>query len=200
MSNIIRNTTSLAMHIVKEYVSSESTVIDATCGNGHDTLNLARLYPAKLLAFDIQESAVENTVRRLSDNGFTKQLQTGSIRVINDSHENLTSYVLSGGINTEEKQCIDAVVFNLGYLPGGDKAITTYAGSTLNAVKTALSILKRDGIICVTMYGGHPEGKAEKDELVNFAQNLDSHIYHTAYINMLNQPNDPPEILLITIK
>ena len=61
MTNIIRNTTGFAMHIIKEYITPYSIVVDATCGNGHDTLHLAQCRPKRLYAFDIQEQAVAST-------------------------------------------------------------------------------------------------------------------------------------------
>lgn len=191
MSSIICRTTEFASYIVKKYVSEGNVLIDATCGGGRDTLFLANLSPSKLYAFDIQHEAVEKTEALLSENGFYNQLHDGTINIICDSHVNMSKYV-------QEKA--SAVMFNLGYLPGGDKRITTSASETLDSVKKSIELLKKDGIVCITMYSGHKEGKLEKDALLSFASSLNPKQYHCAYINMINQPSSPPEILLITLK
>ena len=181
MTNIIRSTANLAMHILKEYISDKDSVIDATCGNGHDTLSLAGCRPRRLYAFDIQQQAISNTEALLTSSGFAGELKDGSISLICDSHENMYKYIDSR---------ISAIIFNLGYLPGGDKTKTTSVTSTLKAVR----------ILCITMYSGHAEGAKEKEALLSLAEKLDSSVYHTAYISMPNQHKNPPEILLITKK
>ena len=197
MENIIRQTTELAMHIVRAYVGPGDVVVDATCGNGKDTLALAEMNPAKLYAFDVQEDAVRKTIRLLEENGCKGSLADGRIIVRQLAHENLREFFY----NLDEGSCpVKVVVFNLGYLPGGDKAITTKAQTTLAAVQGAMELLSTDGLVCITMYSGHPEGKAEKDAMLEFAEGLDSVKWHVAYISMPNQKNDPPEILLITRK
>lgn len=204
MSNLIRSTTRLALHIIRSYIpeppaAKPCMVIDATCGNGHDTLALARMLWSSgtdstehhLLAFDVQQTAIEATRSILSENGFEPLLEDGRIQLIQDGHEHM-----AGHCNSQA----DVIVFNLGYLPGGDKQLTTIPGTTLDAVKAGLAILARDGLICITMYSGHPAGAQEKAELLRFAEALDSSTFHTSYISMPNQPAAPPEILLITRK
>ena len=127
----------------------------------------------------------------LCEAGFAEKLEDGAIEVICDSHEHLTDHV---------KTFIQAAVFNLGYLPGADKNCTTSASSTMRAVRSCLSRLEPDGLVCITMYSGHPAGRQEKEHLLAFAENLDKRQWHCAYINLINQPAAPPEILLITRK
>jgi len=191
MANLIQTTTELAMHIVCGYIKPGDTLVDATCGNGLDTLRLARTAPQKLYAFDIQKQAIDNTRRLLIDNGFSSELDNNTIRLIADSHENIDSYVTLP---------VKAIVFNLGYLPGGCKEITTSKVSTRTAAEKALNILQKDGILCITMYSGHREGADEKETLLKWSSQLEPHTYHSAYISINNQKNDPPEILLITKK
>ena len=215
MANIIRQTTELAMHIVRAYVGPGDVVVDATCGNGKDTLALAAMDPARLYAFDVQDEALQETIRLLKENGFGERLtQSGKgsladYRIVVEqlSHENLREFFenhlsIDGDKpdSPEVSGFIKVVVFNLGYLPGGDKTVTTKAGATLAAVEAAMDLLTADGLICITMYSGHPEGKEEKEVLLKFAEGLDSTNWHCAYISMPNQKNDPPEILLITRK
>ena len=86
------------------------------------------------------------------------------------------------------------------YLPGGDKEITTRTESTLCALQAALELLRVDGLLCVTVYWGHPSGREEREAVLRWAKNLDKGIYHCVHTDMLNQPNCPPEIVLITKK
>jgi len=195
MDNMIRQTTRLALHMVRAYVKQGDTVIDATCGNGHDTLALAEMGPARLYAFDVQEQAVRATVSLLEAGGFGDRLTDGSYIVQQLPHEDLLPYFSASSRGT-----VKAVLFNLGYLPGGDKTITTEAETTLAAVRGAMDLITTDGLICVTMYSGHAEGKREKAALLDFAGEFDAGKWHTAYISMPNQKHDPPEILLITRK
>ena len=194
MCNLIQKTTDLAMHIVSAYVREDSVVIDATCGGGYDTLRLAQMNPRRLIAFDLQEEAAKATQARLTEAGYGKALADGRIQVVCAGHEHMAEFFPAG------PGFVRAIVFNLGYLPGGDKSITTEAGTTIAAVEQALMLLAPDGVICLTMYSGHPQGKKEKAALLAFAEGLDPHLYHTAYIQMTNQKKDPPEILLITKK
>lgn len=186
MVNLLKNTTALAMHIVKSYIGEDCIAIDATCGNGHDTLALMQGGCKSVYAFDIQKSAIDSTRELLTKN----HVDLSNVKLIKDSHINMKSYVDSANI----------IMFNLGYLPGGDKSIATDTSSTLPSVKTALSILRENGICSIAMYSGHLQGKLEKEALLQMAKELDKSLFHVAYINFTNQPNNPPELLLITKK
>lgn len=189
--NLIQTTTEFAMFIASGYIGESNVLIDATCGNGHDTLRLAQFSPSKLYAFDRQPDAVSATRDRLIAEGFESQLDDGTISLICDSHEYMTEYV---------EEPANVIVFNLGYLPGGDKNFVTTSASTISAVISSLQLLAQNGLLCITMYSGHPEGYEEKEALLMFAMDLDPSLYHVSYISMANQPNFPPEILLVTKK
>lgn len=201
MGNIIRQTTELALHLVRPYVTPDAAVIDATCGNGHDTLALAEMDPARIYAFDIQEQAVRATTELLQRHGYSKSIASGQFMICCMPHEQMGTVVPQDDAETDAGAApVRAVIFNLGYLPGGDKERTTRTDSTLAAVRAAMELIAPDGVICVTMYSGHPEGKREKTALLEFASVLDAGKWHTAYISMPNQKHDPPEILLLTRK
>lgn len=199
--NLIVKTTSLVMHIVKDYVSQGDFVVDCTMGNGHDTLSLARLTGAdgvsenggKVLAFDVQEEALDATRKLLKENGI-KDLRTAGIRLVKDSHENLQSYL------AKVQESPSAIIFNLGFLPGQDKSIVTSKSSTMKAVKTALDMIAENGIVAVTTYAGHPEGAEEQQVLYDYLKSLPSKKFHVAYINMINQKRTAPSVFLITKK
>ena len=111
--------------------------------------------------------------------------------VINDGHEKMAEYV------TEK---VGLVMFNLGYLPGGDKTVVTETVTTLEAIESALSLLEKDGLVCITMYPGHPQGAAERKAVLEMAASLDKGKYHCVRTDMINQPDTAPEILFITLK
>ena len=199
------------MHIVRAYVRPGDIVIDATCGGGRDTLRLAQMQPGRLFAFDLQRQAVERTRDLLAKAGFACGDEPEDTIVLTClGHEHMKEYFrdLQPDVTSAEDgdpacgECgfASAIVFNLGYLPGGDKSCTTLTETTLAAVRDSLDLLKTDGLLCLTMYSGHPEGAAEKQALLEFASGLDAQRWHTSYISMPNQMHDPPEILLICRK
>lgn len=190
--NLITKTTELAMAVTLQYISEGDLAIDATCGNGNDTLVLANAVgqTGKVLAIDIQETAINNTQKLLTENNVF------NAKCIQDSFENL-GHIASVHFAGEEAA---AVVFNLGYLPGGDKTFTTVTDMSLNAIKQALDVIKVGGIVTVVLYCGHEAGKKEKQAVLDFAQELSSKDYHVVYTKMLNQRKDPPEVLWITKK
>lgn len=188
--NLITKTTELAMNITLQYIKPDDIVVDATAGNGHDTLTLANAVGqnGKVFAFDIQNKALENTKALLEQHGVLSRVQ-----LINDSHENLEKY-----LNIEKE--IFAIIFNLGYLPSGDKEITSKQETSILAVKAALNIVKCGGVICLVLYSGHDEGKREKEAILQLLESISSSTYHVAYTSMINQKNSPPEIVWITKK
>ena len=200
MNNLIRSTTAFAMHMVRPYAPPGSILIDATCGNGHDTLQLARLDPDRLFAFDVQEEAVSATENLLREQGYAEALDTGRFRVLRSGHERMADCFRDQVPDLPAEGFAGAILFNLGYLPGGDKTLTTNTETTLSALRQAMTLLRTDGLICITLYSGHPEGKQEKTAVLELAESLDARAWHVSYIQMLNQKKDPPEILLITRK
>ncbi len=194
MENLLKNTTALARAVCQNYIDAfrKSTdkngpliAVDATCGNGHDALWLAEGCD-RVYAFDIQPEAVKTTAELLGAHN-----RSGKVELFCKSHAEMKSRV-------PEKAAV--IVFNLGYLPGGDKEITTHTESTLCALQAALELLRVDGLLCVTVYWGHPSGREEREAVLRWAKNLDKGIYHCVHTDMLNQPNCPPEIVLITKK
>src|SRR5690606_15386726 len=135
----------IARDIMIRNVKSGNIAIDATVGNGNDTILLASLVgqEGKVYGFDIQESAILKTKIKLFENNLAER-----VYLIRDSHENIDKYV------TERA---DLIVFNLGYLPGGNHEKVTKVESTAKAVKKSLELLKENGLLLITTYLGHSE-------------------------------------------
>lgn len=165
-------------------------VIDATVGNGHDTLFLARIIgnDGHLYGFDIQEQAIINSLENLA----AHQLASRAT-LLQKSHEFMDDYIPS-----REHGRIKSIVFNLGYLPGSDKSITTRPESTLSALDVALNLLSKDGIISILAYTGHPGGANECNAVKRWAAGLPADTCKTSIINLLPDHNSPPEWFLIS--
>ncbi len=172
-------------YFIDNYLNPGDRAIDATAGNGNDTLKLCRAVGDKgfVYAFDIQDTAIEHTGSRLSDNGFS------NYKMVKDSHSNIELYV------TEP---VKAVVFNLGYLPGGDHSIHTKYGTTISAIEKSLNLLQQDGFAAIAIYHGKNSGTEEKDKVLEYIRNLDHKKYTAIVYDFYNRPNNPPITVIIT--
>lgn len=159
------------------HIEKNSVLVDFTMGNGHDTEYLCSLVPdGKVYAFDIQQSALDNTAKRLSDAGFS------NAELILDSHANVKNYVKCG---------IDGGLFNLGYLPGGDKSIHTMRTSTLPAIKAAIELLNPGCVLVINVYPGHEEGKLEGEMLYGALSEYDKKYYCITNFRIINSHDAP---------
>lgn len=175
--------------LIKKAAGAGDIVVDATVGNGNDTLFLAELTGPNgmVFGFDIQKEAIERTKEKLMKNGICDR-----VALFNCGHEHIKNR-----IPTQFHGKIKAAIFNLGYLPKGDHSIVTKPETTIEAVKQLLELMASEGIIVLVVYHGHPGGKFEKDALLEFAANLDQQKAHVLLYQFLNQKNDPPFIVAI---
>ncbi|BCJ86770.1 rRNA methyltransferase [Effusibacillus dendaii] len=164
--------------------------VDATVGNGHDTLFLAECVGANGLVygFDIQSAAIEAASNRLSD---ARLLQR--VVLLEAGHERLAEM-----LPQDTKGNLQAVMFNLGYLPGGDKSVITRADTTVRALQTALEWLAPQGVITCVIYPGHPGGAEESDRVLQWARTVDQRQAQVLWYRFLNQQNRPPTLLAIS--
>lgn len=167
-------------------VEPDDVIIDATCGNGQDTLFLARLNPSALHTIDIQQKALDSARMRLEGELSAEAL--AKIHFHLRSHATFPEDILPASVKL--------VVYNLGYLPGGDKSITTLTDSTLSSIQEAMKLLVPGGAISVTCYPGHAEGKREEDSLLKFAENLPKEAWSCSYHRTINR-HLAPSLLLI---
>lgn len=182
---ILKRVLPFAKELLASVVKKGDSVVDATAGNGHDTLFLAGLIGdnGHVYAFDIQKEAIQSTAEKLEQANLSKQ-----VTLIHDGHENVANYV------SEE---VSAAIFNLGYLPGSNHEIVTRGASTIQAIESLLQLLKVGGLIVLVVYHGHEGGKVEKDVLMDFVQQLPQSYAHVISYQFLNQQNDPPFIIAI---
>ena len=178
---------SFAKYLLDKGVSLGDVVVDATCGNGNDTVFLASLVgeEGRVFAFDVQREAIAATRHRLEEAGMNH------VELILDGHENALKY-----ISLE----ISAAIFNLGYLPGSDKTVTTKGVTTWKAVMDLLSVLKIGGIIVLVIYHGHAEGKVERDEIEKKIKTLDPVSTAVLKYEFLNKEQAPYVIAIEKVK
>jgi predicted methyltransferase len=169
---------------IRAVVTEDDTVIDATVGNGYDTLVLAESAgdTGHVIGFDIQSAALNSTHQRLLNAGFDKR-----VKLLECGHETMSEVI-------HEK--VSAVMFNLGYLPGNDtKDIITKPESTLDALKQATHLLKIGGLLTIVLYTGHSGGSQEAKAVMEWVSNLDQGAYSVVQYRSMNQKNSPPELI-----
>ena len=184
INNVVEITHLFAQNIIKK----GDTVIDATCGNGYDTLFLSKLVGnmGKVYAFDIQQIAIERTKGLLNKNSAYP-----NVELINDTHENMIQYV---------RDPITCCMFNLGYLPKGSKDITTDGLSTVKAINTTLALLTRGGMITICVYLGHLGGIEEYIQVKDYLKKLDTDLFNIVEISHLIRNPDAPKTIIIEKK
>ncbi len=173
------NLNKLQKTILAEHVRHGGTAVDFTMGNGHDTRWLSEAVgpTGHVYAFDVQPLALERTRALLQSSGCAP-----NYTLILDSHENVLDYVTGP---------ICAGVFNLGYLPGSNKQVTTMRPSTLKAVRAAVQLLDRGGMLLIVAYPGHPEGKAEGLMLDEELAKYDRKQFTVSKFRIINSPTAP---------
>ena len=153
-----KRATQLAHEAVAEVLRAGERAVDATAGNGHDTLFLAQLVGegGRVLAFDVQRAAIESAKARIGSAGLVDRVE-----FFQESH---------AGISRRVEPGVGAVMFNLGYLPGGDHGVITEAGETLKALDGASGVLRPGGVLTVVCYPGHEGGGEESRAVVAWAE------------------------------
>lgn len=176
MYKYVNDISEIAHNIIKLHNDKCNVAVDATLGNGYDTDFLASVFK-KVYSFDIQQSAVDNYLLKNKDN----------VVVIHDSHINLELYI---------KEKIDVFIYNLGYLPGSSKEVTTKCESTLSSIKIALKLLVPGGMLLAIMYPGHAEGKKENDAILEFAKKLSKKEFGIMLHTFINREKAPQLVII----
>ena len=174
-----------ARQLIEGRLKNGGRALDGTAGNGRDTLFLAQLAGGngKVWAFDIQAQALSNTAGLLRENGVEERVE-----LIAASHADLADYV---------REPLDAAMFNFGYLPGGDKTVTTKADSSVRAIQAAAALLAEGGLLTAVVYSGHLAGRAEAAAIEQWAAALPQEQYQVLHYRFTNQRNHPPQLLAI---
>ena len=177
--------TELAHVLMRQSVEPGDLVVDATMGNGHDTLLLAELVGprGRVLGFDVQEAAIAETAKRVKG--------LAQVTLVHAGHETLGEYLAAHG-----NQLLSAVMFNLGYLPGAPKDVITREQTTLAALEQALAHLEINGLVTLVLYPGHAGGDEETAAVRSYAQNL-AGAYSVNQFARTNSSEPAPELIAI---
>lgn len=170
----------MAHAFLDEILTAQDLAVDATMGNGYDTLFLAQR-AGKVVAFDIQQQALTTTATRLEQAGLT------NAKLVLAGHETVDQYV---------DEC-KAAIFNLGYLPSADKSVITLPATTLEAIGKILDRLVVGGRLAIMIYYGHEGGAVEKDAVLDFVGQLDQTVFTAMLYKPLNQVNTPPFLVMV---
>lgn len=176
----IINTGSIVKNIMETHIKEGFKVLDCTVGNGNDTAYLAGLVgdSGLVYGFDIQDIAIESTTNLLNSLNLNHR-----VKLIKDSHENIDKYI--------DKK-LDFIIYNLGYLPKGNKEIKTNKDSTIISLKKALLLLNPNGILLLTVYVGHDGGIDEKEGIERLLSTLNQKEFNVLKFDFINQTNCPP--------
>lgn len=169
----------LHKQFILTHLDQGDVAVDFTMGNGHDTEFLSKAVgeSGHVYAFDIQQAAVSSTAERLKSSGCPE-----NYTLICDSHHNVRQYV---------NEPIKAGMFNLGWLPGGDKSITTMRETTMPAIEAAIELLGEDAILNVAVYPGHPEGDAEGRMIEEYLSGLSRFKVCVTKVKIVNSSTSP---------
>ena len=179
--------------LLAEKISAGQLVVDLTAGNGYDALMLYRLVGStgQVIAFDVQLTALQNTRQRLLDAGAEVRMRTAGqgplillpgVDLIEAGHESLADYLPAAP---------QAIIANLGYLPGGDPWLVTQPVSTLQALKHSCKLLAPGGRLAVVVYPGHPGGREEGEQIDRFFAGLNDVNFQTLQLKVANCPRSP---------
>ena len=185
MSYELRSARHLAQETLSRAVYAGCHVIDATMGNGHDTLFLCNAVgpSGHVYAFDVQPQAVSSTETLLRKEGLLDRAD-----LILSGHQHMDEYV---------REPVQAVVFNLGWLPGGDHTVTTLLETTETAIRKSLDLLLPGGVLVLCVYPGHPEGDRERLGLLQMLSSLSNRKFNVLHQHFLNAGPGAPECFVI---
>jgi len=180
-----KNAVEMAHVLIHTVVEPGDFVVDATCGNGKDTVFLARLVgeKGKVLAIDVQPLAVERTKSLLQKEGLGSR-----VTLVRDDHSLIRHYL---------REPVKAAMFNLGYLPGGDKRVVTRPETTIAAMREILSAVVPGGLVTVVAYTGHPGGVEELEALLSYVRGLPQHEFSVMQSCYINQVHHPPQLIAV---
>lgn len=181
-----KNALNISHYLARCRIKPGDRVIDATCGRGHDTAFLAELVGerGRVWAFDIQEEAVRSTRALIEQTGFAARVE-----VIHEDHSVMDRHV---------GKPVSFVMFNLGYLPGGDHRITTAPRTSIDALEKAVGLLREGGSITVVCYPGHTGGLEEQQALKEYLAGISQNYLEVIEVSFLNQMNNPAVLFFLT--
>lgn len=180
MFKYVGDISDISHYIIEKFLENKEVAIDGTLGNGHDTDFLSINFN-KVYTFDVQKEACESYVQK----------NVANVSVINESHHLFNEYI---------NQEVDCIMYNLGFLPGGDKGITTMHETSLESIKIGLELLRSGGMMTICIYRGHNEGKKEESCILSYLENLNKSKFGVMTHSYLNRADNAPVLVVIEKK
>lgn len=179
--------TVLAQALLRPWIREGDVVIDATAGNGHDTVFLAECVgvTGKVLAFDVQQAALVAARNRLAEAGYQERVE-----FFHEPHSKMGAYA--------SHETVAVIMFNLGYLPGEDHELTTLTGETLAALEVAVRTIKPGGALSVICYPGHASGAEEAEAVEALMSQLTGQGWRVAKYGAIGTRRPAPFLLVAT--
>lgn len=180
-----------AHSLAEQAITVGDLTIDATVGNGHDTLFLVQEVESdgRVVGFDIQAEALDATQERIQRHA---PEATDRLRLVQAGHETMDEH-----LDEDDFGRVGAVLFNLGYLPGGDHSIITEPDTTCRALDTSADLLRPGGVITIVAYSGHEGGDKEVRAVESWTSSLPQDTFRVLSYRFVNQTNDPPRLFAI---
>jgi predicted methyltransferase len=177
--------TELAHRVLRPAIGLGAWAVDTTVGNGYDTefLSVCVGPHGRVFGFDVQAQALAATAARVRN--------APNVTLFHDGHEHF-----SARLPAEAKGRLAAIMFNLGYLPGAEKSVTTQTSTTLQALQQALDYLAIGGVVTLALYPGHPAGRIEAGAVHEYAQRLPP-VFAATLVDRLNATNTAPQLVII---
>ena len=174
--------------MITDVATEGAVVVDATLGNGYDTLFLAKCVGREgvVVGFDVQQLAIDATRKRLLDGS----VESSRFHLYLDSHDQMSKRVTQGSAA--------AIMFNLGYLPGADKSLITESETTLKALAQAVTCLRSGGVLSVMCYPGHEGGDTEAQKVVLWADGLGGDAERVSLVRQERSRELSPFLIVVT--
>lgn len=181
---LFKNTNAIVEYYIALFMGKDIVAVDMTVGNGNDIYKIAEIVgmDSSLYGFDISPIAIKNCMEKL------RVFKGNNIKIIEDSHKYIHKYI---------KEDIDLAIYNLGYLPKGDKSITTDYKTVLESLEILLAKLTVNGVIVITFYPGHKSGLEESIEIEKRLRNISQKKFNILKFDFINQVNNPPYTIVI---
>ncbi len=177
--------TEIAHCLVKPFLRPGDRTVDATVGNGLDTLFLADCVGprGRVDGFEIQSAALAAARERVGD--------LTQVVLHEKGHESMEEIVAPG---------IRAVMFNLGYYPSGDKSIITRPETTRIALSASLKLLGESGILSVVVYPGHDGGDTEASAVEAWFATLDPERHRSVRFGTVEKARRSPYLIAAEVR
>ncbi len=175
--------------LIRQCSNSARFALDATAGQGFDTLFLADLVgeDGRVLALDIQQEALDKTMMELQRHSLEQR-----VLLERRSHDELDEILPRIAFPK-----LDLVMYNLGYLPGSDKLCTTQAHSTIESLKQASRYMIAGSVLSVCVYRAHAGAEDEYEQLLLWLQTLDPTMFRVQQYRALLSPKAPECFIVV---